>query len=434
MTVGWRPPTPHEFYDQDIEFPSEGMMFVGDGGIIMSSQFLVREPYLLSGNAKEAVDVPPALGATKQPGIRRFIDGVKSGKQIQGSFREVWPITEAVNLYAVSLRSGKTLKYDASKLRISNHEDANQYLDRDYRKGWSLKVILSLKIDMKISRRKFINNAGTAVGSAALFSQLPFGMIDCTSSNSKPKDFGFQVWTIREKLVANFPGTLKEMVGMGYSQVEMCSPQGYSNSGFEPLNRMSGTEMKTIIEDAGLKCISSHFSMRELRDSLYNRIDWAIQLGMKQMVAASFWLLENSSIDDYRRSADELNYIGEKTKVAGIQMVFHNHHREFEKRGDELIYDALLNEFDPDLVKMQFQVAVVNIGYKAADYFRNYPERFISAHLSDWSDEKEAQVAIGRGVVDWDDFFEAAKTGGVKNYLVEMAPETFAPSAEFLKG
>ena len=40
---------------------------------------------------------------------------------------------------------------------------------------------------------------------------------------------------------------------------------------------------------------------------------------------------------------------------------------EFEKDGGELIYDAILEELDPDLVKMQFQVAVVNIGYKAAD-------------------------------------------------------------------
>jgi hypothetical protein len=34
--------------------------------------------------------------------------------------------------------------------------------------------------------------------------------------------------------------------------------------------------------------------------------------------------------------------------------------------------------------------------------------------------------------VDWVDFFEAAKTGGVKNFFVEMDPDTFGPSAEFL--
>lgn len=283
---------------------------------------------------------------------------------------------------------------------------------------------------MKTNRRDFIKTSGLALGSAALISQVPFVMTGCASPVTK--DFGFQVWTIREKLVPNFAETLKEMAAMGYRQVEMCSPLGYSNAGFEPLNSMTGTEMRKIIEDAGLTCVSSHYNMGELRESLDNRLEWATQLGMKQMVAASFWLPKDASVDDYRRAADELNGIGEKTKAAGIQMVFHNHHMEFEKRGEELIYDALLDQFDPELVKMQFQVAVVDIGYKAADYFRKYPGRFISAHLADYSTELKKQVPIGQGIVDWKDFYDASKTGGVKNFFVEMDPETFEPSAKFL--
>lgn len=282
---------------------------------------------------------------------------------------------------------------------------------------------------MKSSRRNFLKTTGTAVGSAALISQLPFGLSSCSSA---PKTFGFQVWTIREKLITDFAGTLKMMAGLGYKQVEMCSPLGYSDAGFAPLHKMSGTEMKKIVDDAGLTCVSSHYGMGELRDSLENRIEWAQQLEMKQIVASSFWLAEDASVDDYRKACEELNKLGEKTKAAGIQMVFHNHHMEFEKRGDELIYDEMLKVLDPDLVKMQFQVAVVDIGYKAADYFRNYPGRFISAHLADYSSEKEKQVPIGQGIVDWNDFFEAAKVGGVQNFFVEMDPETFKPSADFL--
>ncbi|MDO8953092.1 MAG: TIM barrel protein [Draconibacterium sp.] len=283
---------------------------------------------------------------------------------------------------------------------------------------------------MKTTRRNFIKTTSMAVGSAALVSQMPLGMMGCAAPAKK--DFGFQVWTIREKLIADFSGTLKMMAGLGYKQVEMCSPLGYSNAGFEPLNSMSGTEMRKIIEDAGLTCVSSHYNMGELRESLDNRIEWATQLGMKQIVASSFWLPKDASVDDYRKSCDELNKLGEKTKAAGIQMVFHNHHMEFEKRGEELIYDEMLKVLDPDLVKMQFQVAVVDIGYKAADYFRKYPGRFISAHLADYSTELKKQVPIGQGVVDWNDFYDASKTGGVKNFFVEMDPETFEPSAKFL--
>ena len=284
---------------------------------------------------------------------------------------------------------------------------------------------------MKITRRKFIRNSGAALASAAVLSGMPLAFQACGSS---PRSFGFQVWTIRKELISDFAGTLKKMAAMGYSEVEMCSPLGYSMAGFKPLNEMSGTEMKKIIEDAGLKCTSSHFTGGELRKSLDNRIEWASQIGMMQMAQSmpSLPRTHTPTMDDWRKTAQELNVIGEKTKEAGIQMVYHNHHFEFAEIDGKLIYPVLLEELDPELVKMQFQVAVIDKGFKAQDYFRKYPGRFISAHLADYSTELETQVPIGQGIVDWEDLFKAAKKGGVKNYFVEMDQVTFEESAKFL--
>ncbi len=282
---------------------------------------------------------------------------------------------------------------------------------------------------MKTTRRQFIRTSGAAIASTALFSSFPIVMQSCSSS-AKPKAFGFQIWTIRNDLLNDFAGTLKKMADMGYTQVEMCSPLGY---GFKSLNEMSGTEMKEIIEDAGLKCISSHFTSGELKDSLDNRIEWASQIGMKQMVQSMPAInLRNATLDDWRKAAQDLNVIAEKTKAAGIQMGYHNHNFEVQEIDGQLIYDVLMEELDPDLVKMQFQVAVINEGFKAQDFFRKYPGRFISAHLADYSTDLEEQVPIGQGVVDWEDLFKAAKKTGVKNYFVEMAPDTFEASAKFL--
>ncbi len=43
-------------------------------------------------------------------------------------------------------------------------------------------------------------------------------------------------------------------------------------------------------------------------------------------------------------------------------MGYHNHDNEFEKIGDVLIYDEIMKRFDPEMVKMQFQVAVIRMG------------------------------------------------------------------------
>ena len=284
---------------------------------------------------------------------------------------------------------------------------------------------------MKTTRRQFIKKSGAALASTALLSQMPLNMLASGLAEEK-LSFGFQVWTIRKDLLADFPGTLKKMAAMGYSEVEMCSPLGYSMAGFKSLNEMSGTEMRKIVEDAGLKCTSSHFTDAELRDSLDNRIEWAQEMGMKQMVCSMFRVPREATMDDWKKAAQELNVMGEKTKAAGLQMGYHNHHFEFQKINDELIYPVLMEEFDPELVKMQFQVAVVNIGYLAADYFRKYPGRFISAHLTDYAADNETEVPVGQGIVDWDDLFEAAKTGGVQNFFVEMNPESYDETAQFL--
>jgi sugar phosphate isomerase/epimerase len=270
------------------------------------------------------------------------------------------------------------------------------------------------------------------LGSALIASQIPMNLNARSFPASITMPVGFQVWTVKDMLVKDFPGTLKMMAGLGYQSCEMCSPPGYESSGFGPLMELSAREMKQIINDAGLTCISSHYGLGELRDNLDKTIEFAVESGRTQMVLASFWLPADATLSDWQKSAAELNTIGEKTKKAGIQMVFHNHHMEFEKIGDTLIYDALMNAFDPEVIKMQFQVAVISKGYKASDYFKKYPGRFISAHLADWSPATDKQVPIGQGIVDWKEFFATVNTGGVKNIFVEMEMDTFKDSAAFL--
>jgi sugar phosphate isomerase/epimerase len=284
----------------------------------------------------------------------------------------------------------------------------------------------------KLSRRQFIGKSTLGIGSAVLMPQMPFDLKEHASPGLVKMPVGFQVWTVKDMLIKDFPGTLKMMAGLGYESVEMCSPPGYESSGFGPLMKLKAKEMKQIVNDAGLICDSSHYGSGELRDNLDERIAFALESGQKQMILSSFWLPENASLSNWLKAADELNKIGEKSKKAGIQMGYHNHHMEFAKIDGTLIYDAIMKELDPEYVKMQFQVAVISIGYKAATYFNKYPGRFISAHLADWSEADKNEAPVGQGVVDWKEFFASIDTGGVKNIFVEMGLETFKESAAYL--
>jgi sugar phosphate isomerase/epimerase len=243
---------------------------------------------------------------------------------------------------------------------------------------------------------------------------------------------GCQVYPVRDRLGKDFEGTLKELAAIGYRSIEMCSPPGYERSGFGSLVGMKAAEMRRVVHGAGLICESCHYQFRELKESLDDRMAFAKELGLKQMVVASFGLRPEATMADWVRAGEDLNRIGEKTHKAGLQAAFHNHNGEFKEIDGVLIYDKLLQTVDPKLAKMQFQVSVVSIGYHAADFFEKYPGHFVSMHLQDWSPTDKKQVAIGQGAVDWKKLFTAARKGGVKNYFVELNMDLLKASYPFL--
>lgn len=279
-----------------------------------------------------------------------------------------------------------------------------------------------------INRREFIGKTTMGLGALAL-SQLPAQFLAAAAFNNIP--LGFQSWTVRDMLAKDFAGTLKTMASQGYQLIEMCSPKGYATSGFGAFVDMKATDIRSVITDAGLSCPSCHFGFGELTDNLDDRIEFAKQLGLTQMICSTFWLPKTATLKDYLDAADKLNKAAEKIKSAGLQAGFHNHEFEFATLEGQLIYDALMSRFDPVLVKMQFQTEVINLGYKASTYFTKYPGRFISSHLSDWTADKK-EVPVGQGIIDWKEFFATAKTGGVKNFFVEMNFDKFKDSAAYL--
>jgi sugar phosphate isomerase/epimerase len=273
--------------------------------------------------------------------------------------------------------------------------------------------------------------ATKGISGAAALSLLPGTILAAARGVNFP--LGFQTFPIREKLAGDFPGTLKAMAAQGYKITEMCSPKGYATLGYGSLVSLKATEIKTIINDAGLDCPSCHFGPNEFSDeTIDDRIEFSKNLGLQHMILSTFWLPKTATVSDYQSAADKLNKAAEKIKKAGMQTAFHNHSFEFAMLEGRLIYDVLLERFDPELVKMQFQTEVITLGYKAADYFNRFPGRFISAHLSDWTKEKK-QVPVGQGVIDWKEFFKAAKKGGLQTIFVEMQPEHFRESALYLR-
>jgi sugar phosphate isomerase/epimerase len=141
---------------------------------------------------------------------------------------------------------------------------------------------------------------------------------------------------------------------------------------------------------------------------------------------------EKPTMDDVKRAADEYNKMGEESAKAGIQQALHNEGFELSMVDGKRTYDVLFSLLDPKLVKFQFQVSTISRGYDAAEYFTKYPGRFISMHVQGWSAEAKKVMAVGQDSLDWKKIFTAAKTGGIKNYFVEMNLEMMRASVPYL--
>ena len=234
-------------------------------------------------------------------------------------------------------------------------------------------------------------------------------------------------------IAKDFPGTIKQLAAAGFQTIELCSPVGYADSGFAGLAKYTGAELRKILGDAGVTCVSSHFGIKELRENQESRIAWAKDVGLQQIIVPSLDGPAKPTLDDVKRAADEYNKMAELSAKAGIQQGLHNEDFEISMVNGRRTYDVLLELLDPKLVKFQFQVSTISRGYAAAEYFTKYPGRFFSMHVQGWSAQTKKIMPVGQDSLDWKKIFTAAKTAGIKNYFVEMNLDMMKASVPYLR-
>jgi sugar phosphate isomerase/epimerase len=296
------------------------------------------------------------------------------------------------------------------------------------------------------SRRTFLERAAICSGVAGFLAANSRAL----RANPLGLPIGSQVYPLRPML-KDLPAFAKTMAEIGVTRLELCSPIGY---GGDFAVFASGSETRKILADHGITAESSHFTMRELRNSQQKSIAWAREVGITQMITATLGDGNGGSsptLDQVKRAADEYNKIAAVAAEAGMQQGLHNEGFELSMVEGQRTYDLLFDLLDPRLVKFQFQMSTITAGLVAADYFMRYPGRFNSMHLQDVDMNapvpppppkgvpagkrgmRRPQLALGQGSIDWVKTFSAAKVGGVKNYFVEQSWELTQKSVAYLK-
>lgn len=284
------------------------------------------------------------------------------------------------------------------------------------------------------SRRKFIRNTGLiATGALVLPNCSPTksGGETAVVSNTEPTvlkakwNMGLQLYTLRNEVSEDLEGTLKYVADLGYDELEL---YGYRN---EEYYGRPAADVYKLIADQGLGIRSAHYLSgrvnAEGQGTLINGWEKAVEdaalAGQTHMVCAYLMEGERETMDQYKELTDILNKAGEVCKKSGIQFCYHNHAFEFETVEDQLPMYYMLDNTDPELVKVELDIFwIVKAGLNAQDFFTKYPGRTELWHVKDLGtrDGEETTVEVGNGSIPFKSIFNDAGKSGLQAFFIEQ--------------
>ncbi len=225
------------------------------------------------------------------------------------------------------------------------------------------------------------------------------------------KETGIQLWGLRDLIRDELVPTLKAVSTIGYTGIEAFDFDG-SFYGHAP------KDFKQICTDLDLKIYSSHTPITDKNANLF--AEKASEAGLEYLFLPSFLGRPANTINDFKRTAEELNRIGQICRQFNIQFGYHNHEFEFKPIGDQLPYDVLLEETDPGLVSFQLDIYwIVKSGFEPSEYFTNHPGRFHTWHIKDMGHNGETLI-VGNGTIDFKSLMKYSQSSGLKLMIVEQ--------------
>jgi sugar phosphate isomerase/epimerase len=292
-----------------------------------------------------------------------------------------------------------------------------------------------------MERRDCLKIAGLTAG-AALANRMVFA-----TGRPPPnqRQFGLQLFTVRENLKAAPVQTLEAVADMGFKEAELF---GFGGNIFvdDPLYGLTPREFRRVLDDCDLTVATTTVSgdpdipaVAEIAHPLGIRY---LTIGMApefiSVTETGAVVSGVTGVEQMKTIAERLNRQGLECKNHGLGLAYHNHHMEFE-RLEELegmpAFDYLMQQTDPALVKIEFDVGwMAGAGVDPAQYLRRYGDRVIATHLKDFNPAlpvgrdlerfpipiMSQLVELGTGVVDFARVLAVMDEIGVAHGFVEV--------------
>lgn len=259
-----------------------------------------------------------------------------------------------------------------------------------------------------ISRRQFL-----AAAAVALRAQ---------GATSKSVPVGLEMYSVRDELSRDLPGTLTTVAGMGYQVVEFYAP-------YFQWTTVQAKKIRQQMDHLGLACKSTHNGEESFTsEGLKKAVELNQILGSRYIVMAGSAPI--ASLAGWKALSDRICELMGILTPLGMSSGFHNHETEWVPVEGHRPMDVLAAHTPKDFM-LQFDVgSCVAAKQDPVAWIKANPGRIRSIHCKDWARWPWGgyRVLFGDGDSPWSGIFEAAESvGGVEFYLIEQEGSRYTP-------
>lgn len=254
-----------------------------------------------------------------------------------------------------------------------------------------------------MNRRQFIQTG-------AAFSVLAGTSLESFAAKKNLKNFGCQLYSVRDKMSKDPIGTMRELAATGYTQFESYSKDPYWG--------MDTAEAKRFLKEIGVDMVSTHMGVPDINEAAAEK---AKEIGLKYLISP--YIGPQKSEDEWKKRAEEFNKAGELCKKYGLKFGYHNHGYSFEAKEGVKGQDILLSHTDPKLVIFELDIYWAEVaGEDSIRHFEKHAGRYELCHVKQLiaRDPKPAQGVLKGGLLDFSAILKTAKKSGVKYFMVEQ--------------
>ncbi|MCD9022853.1 sugar phosphate isomerase/epimerase family protein [Cohnella silvisoli] len=223
--------------------------------------------------------------------------------------------------------------------------------------------------------------------------------------------FAAQLYTLRDELTKDFPGTLRRLKRMGWEAVQI-----------DGLFGLRPNEISAVLKETGLRAAGMHVGLDRMNNELEAVLEEGRAFGTKDFFC-HYLEDDMQHVDGYIQAKKELLATAAKVNPFGYRVGYHNHDFEFHTMvEDKIALDYLMTPVGNQFLYPEVDTYWVKYaGRDPLEYIQKFPGRIPILHLKDMTaDGRKFYAEIGTGLIDFEPILQWGENNGVEWYAVEQ--------------